>query len=141
MSKRKLPTISAVRVYGLDDRDVGYRILVDRLWPRGISKAELHLDEWLKEIAPSVELREWFDHRPERWSEFRRRYAKELKAHTETIDRLVKLSARRRLALLFAAQDVEHNNALALQKILETRRTTKPAASKRRKATKPGEKK
>jgi uncharacterized protein YeaO (DUF488 family) len=130
MSKRNPPAISAVRVYGLGDRDVGYRVLVDRLWPRGVSKVELHLDEWMKEISPSAELREWFDHRPERWSEFRRRYARELKAHDETIERLVSLSVRRRLALLFAARDVEHNNALALQEILESRRAAQSGETK-----------
>lgn len=125
MAKR-LPTISAVRVYELGDRDCGYRVLVDRLWPRGLSKKQLHVDEWTKELAPSDELRRWFDHRPERWNEFRKRYRQELGGQEELVDRLAKLSNRRRVALLFGARDVEHNNAVALREHLEGRRLKLP---------------
>lgn len=121
MAKR-LPAISVVRVYDLDNRDRGYRVLVDRLWPRGRSKEQLRIDEWTKDLAPSDDLRRWFDHRPERWNEFRKRYRIELGAQHELVDRLAKLSYRRRLALLFGARDVEHNNAVALREHLESRR-------------------
>jgi uncharacterized protein YeaO (DUF488 family) len=125
MTTRRLPRISVVRVYGLGDEDVGYRILVDRLWPRGLSKQELHLDEWLKELAPSTELRRWFDHRPERWTEFQKRYRAELQQHQQQLDRIAKLAVRRRIALLYGARDQQHNEAIVLAEVLEARRARK----------------
>lgn len=122
MSKA-LPEIKLIRAYDVGDQDVGWRILVDRLWPRGLSKTTLQLHEWLKELAPSDELRRWFDHRPERWAEFRKRYLAELKACPDEIDRLLKLAARRRVALLYAARDERRNNAVVLKSLLESRRT------------------
>ena len=124
MSKR-LPQITVMRAYDIGEADNGYRILVDRLWPRGLTKQELHVSEWLKELAPSAELRRWFDHRPERWDAFRKRYASELRTHRDEVDRLVNLAARRRVVLLFGARDVEYNNAVALREILEAQRAKK----------------
>ncbi len=104
------------RVYeGASPRD-GRRILVDRLWPRGIKKENAALDEWLKEIAPSNELRKWFGHDPSRWQEFRKQYKKELAAKHELIEKLRReAAAGRGVTLLYAARDEVHNNAVVLK--------------------------
>ncbi|MBX3415133.1 MAG: DUF488 family protein [Pirellulales bacterium] len=122
---KKLPEIQLIRAYDAGQQDCGYRVLVDRLWPRGLSKEELHLDEWAKEVAPSTELRQWFGHRPERWQEFRRRYRQELRERPEPIDHLVQLSKRRRVALLYGARDTEHNHAIVLCELLESKRSAR----------------
>lgn len=109
---------SVKRVYDPRARGDGIRILVDRLWPRGLSKQAAAVDEWLRELAPSNALRRWFGHDPARWDEFRRRYADELKGQPQAIGRLRRLGARRRVTLLFGAKDMEHNNAVALQAYL-----------------------
>jgi len=96
-----------------------YAVLVDRVWPRGIRKQSLAADEWLKELAPSSELRKWFNHRSERWSEFKRHYRHELQSRTEELQRLRRLAASRRLILLYSARDREHNQAVVLQELLE----------------------
>lgn len=96
----------------------GYRILIDRLWPRGVSKEEASLDDWMKEIAPSADLRKWFGHDPSRWREFGRRYRAELLAHTEDLDRIRNLAKRRRVTLVYAARDEQHNDAVILQNVL-----------------------
>lgn len=97
----------------------GARVLVDRLWPRGQSKAKLRLDAWLKDIAPSDALRQWFDHDPAKWNGFRTRYAKELDANPEAVGQLRKLlRTHKTVTLLFAARDVAHNNAVALREYL-----------------------
>ena len=106
--------IQTKRVYELPGKDDGARVLVDRLWPRGLSKDHAALTLWLKEIAPSEELRKWFDHDPERWEEFWRRYRAEL-AHNETaLHQLRALAREGRVTLLYAAHDTEHNNAVVL---------------------------
>lgn len=109
------------RAYEPKARGDGYRVLVERLWPRGIKKTDLPLDEWLKDIAPSTELRQWFDHDPKKWSGFKRRYLKELKsAHAAELLRALSQRAERgTLTLLFSSRDAEHNNALALKELLE----------------------
>ena len=107
------------RVYDEPMAEDGKRILVDRLWPRGIAKDKARIDEWLKEIAPSDELRKWFGHDPERWEEFRERYRRELEAKAEQMDGLRQLMAGGTVTLLFAARDEEHNNAVVLKEILE----------------------
>jgi uncharacterized protein YeaO (DUF488 family) len=106
------------RVYDEPATEDGIRILVDRLWPRGIAKDMARIDEWLKEIAPSDELRKWFGHDPARWEEFRERYRRELEAKAEILDGLRKLAGEGTVTLLFAAKDEEHNNALVLKEIL-----------------------
>lgn len=106
------------RIYDEPATEDGTRILVDRLWPRGIAKDKARIDEWLKEIAPSDELRQWFGHDPARWDEFRERYRQELETKTEPLAGLRKLAAGGTVTLLFAAKDEKHNNAVVLKEIL-----------------------
>jgi uncharacterized protein YeaO (DUF488 family) len=108
------------RVYEDAEPGDGLRILVDRLWPRGLKKAEARIDRWLKGVAPSTELRRWFAHDPARWDEFRRRYAAELRADPSALEELRAFLRGRGVAtLLFSAHDGERNNAVALKEILE----------------------
>lgn len=106
------------RIYDPPAPGDGRRVLVDRLWPRGVSKDEARLDEWLKEIAPSDELRKWFGHEPARWEEFRKRYREELKSHGEFMERLRAEAKKGSVTLLFAAKDAEHNNAVVIKELL-----------------------
>lgn len=106
------------RIYDLPSKDDGKRILVDRLWPRGLSKEAAEIDEWRMEIAPSHELRKWFGHAPARWQEFRNKYKDELRAKREIIEKLRLESTSRTVTLLYAAKDIEHNNALVLKEVL-----------------------
>ncbi|QGT78041.1 DUF488 family protein [Guyparkeria halophila] len=101
------------RVYDPAEREGGYRVLVDRLWPRGVKKTDLKHDEWLKHVAPSGALRRWFGHDPERFDEFARRYRKELEGNQEA-ERLAQIAAERTVTLLYAAKDQEHNHAIVL---------------------------
>lgn len=114
----KLPNVAIARVYGLGDDDLGCRILVDRLWPRGVSKASLRLDYWLKELAPSTELRKWFNHDPDRWPEFQKRYKAELAKNKEELEQLATIAAAKRVTLLYGAHDAEHNQAIVLRDVL-----------------------
>jgi uncharacterized protein YeaO (DUF488 family) len=109
------------RVYEPASADDGYRVLVDRVWPRGISKEDAALDEWARELAPSTELRKWFAHKPERFGEFRRRYRDELSASGDEIKALRRRSRKGALTLLFGARDTEHNNAVVLAEVLRGR--------------------
>lgn len=113
--------IQTKRIYGEPDPDDGYRVLVDRLWPRGVSKSDAALDDWMQAVAPSDELRQWFDHDPERWSAFRRGYRAELDSKTEQIEELCSRARPGTLTLLYAASDREHNNAVLLRDYLEGR--------------------
>lgn len=106
------------RIYDPVSGTDGKRILVDRLWPRGLKKEDAHIDEWLKEIAPSNELRSWFHHEPDKWPEFKRRYQKELKNQAATIDRLRRESGKGIVTLLFSARDAERNNAVVLREAI-----------------------
>ena len=100
----------------------GVRILVDRLWPRGVSKAKAQLDDWMKEIAPSAELRQWFGHDPARWGEFQQRYRAELQQHDELLEQIRALSSKGVVTLVYGARDEEHNDAVVLRAVLlETR--------------------
>lgn len=99
----------------------GRRVLVERLWPRGVSKARLRLDAWAKDAAPSPGLRRWFGHVPRRWPEFRRRYFAELRAHRASWQPLLRAARRGRVTFLYAAHDVAHNGAVALKAFLERR--------------------
>jgi uncharacterized protein YeaO (DUF488 family) len=96
----------------------GTRILVDRLWPRGVRKVDAAIDLWAKDIAPSTGLRKWFGHNPDRWPEFRRRYSEEMRQHRERLDELRALAQRGRITLVFAAHDAAHNDAVVLREIL-----------------------
>ncbi|AJE02055.1 DUF488 domain-containing protein [Geobacter pickeringii] len=107
------------RIYDPPAPEDGARILVDRLWPRGIARDEARLDEWLKEIAPSDELRKWFGHDPARWEEFRERYRRELEAKAELLDHLRALAGKGTVTLLFAAKDEAHNNAVVIEELLQ----------------------
>jgi uncharacterized protein YeaO (DUF488 family) len=97
----------------------GFRVLVDRIWPRGLKKDEARVDWWAKEIAPSAELRRWFSHDPEKWEEFKGRYFLELEGQTDLIGQLRRLAEEKRLTLIFGARDEEHNNAVALKEYLK----------------------
>lgn len=106
--------LAVKRVYEPVAESDGQRVLVDRLWPRGLSKEKAHLDLWLKDVAPSDELRHWFGHDPERWAEFQKRYKAELDGKADALAKLRGLMAKGKVTLLFAAHDEEHNNAVAL---------------------------
>lgn len=106
------------RVYEAPSDADGLRVLVDRLWPRGVSKEKAKLDFWLKEVAPSDELRRWFAHDPAKWSEFKRRYLEELERNPVPVEQLRELVAKQSVTLLFAALDKEHNEAVVLRDLL-----------------------
>jgi uncharacterized protein YeaO (DUF488 family) len=107
------------RVYDPPSSDDGVRVLVDRLWPRGLKRDAVQIDHWLKDLAPSTELRHWFGHDPDRWSEFQRRYRAELAKSSEDLAPLRELlRGTGKLTLLFAAKDAAHNNAVALKAFL-----------------------
>ena len=111
------------RAYEPAGKSDGKRVLVERLWPRGIKKEALHLDAWMKDVAPSTELRKWFNHDPERWNEFRNRYFAELAANPESWRALLE-NAPGRLTLVYSSHDQEHNNAVALREYLEKKLRT-----------------
>lgn len=119
MPKQKL-MIALKRIYDGPEASDGTRVLVDRLWPRGLSKERAHIDLWLKEIAPSNELRKWFHHDPEKFAEFRQRYESELQSESgqEALAKLRELAKQGPITLLFAAHDAEHNNAVVLRDVL-----------------------
>lgn len=106
------------RVYGQNETYDGFRFLVDRLWPRGLKKENLPLDGWLKEVAPSNELRRWFEHDPARWEEFCRRYGAELEANRHVWLPLLDMARNQDITLLYSARDNEHNNAVVLRSFL-----------------------
>ncbi len=113
--------IRTKRAYEEPAKSDGYRVLVDRIWPRGVRKEELQLDAWLKEVAPSAGLRKWFGHDPRRWEDFRRRYFAELDGHPEPIAELLARDRQGPVTLVYSAKDPEHNNAAALRDYLEKR--------------------
>jgi uncharacterized protein YeaO (DUF488 family) len=119
--ERTLGMITPVRVYD-DERGGGRaRFLVERLWPRGVRRADLRLDDWLRDVAPSPELRRWFGHDPSKWAEFRRRYFDELDRHPEAWRPLRDAAAAGDITLLYSSRDLEHNNAVALAEYLVAR--------------------
>ena len=124
------------RAYEPMARGDGYRVLVERLWPRGVRKLDLALDEWLKEVAPSTELRKWFGHDPELWAEFKRRYLDELRAGpaTGSLKALAARASRGTLTLVYSSHDAEHNNAVVLSEQIARRARRTRAASNTRKA-------
>ena len=117
---RKIATdrIKLKRAYEPPAPDDGTRVLIDRLWPRGVRKSGAAIDDWMKEIAPSTELRKWFAHDPERWQEFRRRYKAELQRHPDEFHRLRALAQHGRITLVFSARDEAHNDAVVLKELL-----------------------
>jgi uncharacterized protein YeaO (DUF488 family) len=107
------------RVYDGYDKKDGYRILVDRLWPRGVSKEKAKIDEWMKDIAPSTELREWFGHDPAKWTEFQKRFKEELQDKKDLLAHIKDIEKKEKtVTLVFAAKDETHNNAVVLLKML-----------------------
>lgn len=106
------------RAYDPPEEGDGPRILVDRLWPRGVSKAEAAIDEWVKDIAPSTELRKWFGHDPVRWDEFRNRYRREIGEHPEQLTALRRLARKGPITLVYSARDEVHNDAVVLREFL-----------------------
>jgi uncharacterized protein YeaO (DUF488 family) len=106
------------RAYEAAESSDGMRVLVDRLWPRGVSKDAAAVDLWLKDVAPSTELRKWFGHDPERWPEFQRRYGEEVRKHPEAFEQLRDLARKQRVTLVYAAKDEEHNDAVVLRRLL-----------------------
>ena len=111
------------RVYSPAQASDGFRILVDRLWPRGVSREKAHIDLWLKEIGPSNELRKWFGHEPARWLEFQRRYRKELRAKPDLVRQIKQLQKEhRKVTLIYSARDEERNQAVALRAFLQGRK-------------------
>lgn len=112
-------TIKIKRIYQEPDVSDGFRILIDRLWPRGLTKEKAKVDLWMKEIAPSNELRQWFQHEPTRWNDFKDRYFKELERKQELIKIILEKSHAQTITLLFSAKNEEFNNAVALKEYLE----------------------
>jgi uncharacterized protein YeaO (DUF488 family) len=119
-SKRAAPAVRAKRIHEPAEAQDGARVLVDRIWPRGISKARAALDAWCPEVAPSTELRKWFGHDARRWEEFQRRYEAELEGN-DRFDALVEDARGRTVTLLYSARDTEHNQAVALAGFVERR--------------------
>ncbi|MDD4932861.1 MAG: DUF488 domain-containing protein [Methylacidiphilaceae bacterium] len=113
------PRIRIRRVYEPPGAGEGLEVLVDRVWPRGLSKEKLPIDAWEKELAPSTELRKWFGHDPSRWEEFSRRYRLELAPHADRLRKLLQAAGSQDLTLLYSARDTEHNQAVVLREVLE----------------------
>ncbi len=110
--------ITVKRIYEKPDKDDGFRILVERLWPRGISRERAHIDLWLKDVAPSPELRKWFNHEDEKWEEFVRRYYLELTGN-EGIERIkILIKENNNITFVYSSRNIEHNNAVALKNII-----------------------
>lgn len=110
--------IAIKRVYEPAGKNDGFRVLVDRLWPRGLSKDEADIDIWAKDVAPSSELRKWFGHDPAKWTEFQAKYRQELSAHEAELHDLLEQAADRHVTLLYGARDTEHNQAVVLKDVL-----------------------
>ena len=113
------------RAYEPPEQSDGYRVLIDRIWPRGVSKEQAHLDEWARELAPSTELRRWFGHDPARFAEFRRRYLDELTAQHEKLSELRGRAREETLTLVYGARDTEHNDAVVLAELLRRGRRSR----------------
>lgn len=112
------PVIRVKRVYEPPARSDGCRVLVDRIWPRGLRKDDVALDAWIKDVAPSTELRKWFGHDPARWEEFQKRYRDELDANPEAVQAVLDACSKKTLTLLFGAKDEERNQAVVLAEYL-----------------------
>ena len=115
--------IKLKRVYESPSQHDGLRVLVDRLWPRGLTKERAAVDLWLKELAPSTELRKWFDHDPAKWKQFQARYQRELHEQKDALVKLKEKSEEQTVTLLYGARDEKHNEAVVLKRVIE-RRTT-----------------
>lgn len=118
MHMAKALDVRAKRIYDPSDRGDGYRVLIDHVWPRGVSRERAHLDEWARELAPSDELRKWFNHDPERFDEFRVRYRDELAGHADRVEDLRRHARKEPVTIVYAARDQEHNNAVVLAELV-----------------------
>ena len=114
-----MATIKIKRAYEPIARSDGFRILVDRLWPRGIKKQDAHFDLWLKEVAPSDELRKWFNHEPEKWEAFRKKYLTELQLSPATEELIEQVQQHTTVTLVYSAKDEQHNQAVVIKEFLE----------------------
>ena len=126
--------IKVKRAYEPVSRTDGARFLVERLWPRGVFKAKLWIDAWLKEVGPSTELRKWFNHDPAKWGKFRQRYFRELDSRPQAWQPIVSAARRGSVTLVYSSRDTRHNNAVALQEYVR-RKSRRPPKSKRAVAT------
>ena len=120
--------IEIERIYDEKKGQSGYRVLVDRIWPRGLKKEDVKADLWLRDVAPSSELRKWFGHEQDKWPEFKKRYFRELQGKKDDINILLEKERQGKVILLFGAKDVEHNNAVALKEYLEKKTPGERAA-------------
>ncbi|HSC49010.1 MAG TPA: DUF488 family protein [Gaiellaceae bacterium] len=111
-------TVATKRIYEPASSEDGYRVLIDRLWPRGVMKEQARIDEWARDLAPSDELRRWFAHRPERFERFRARYVEELRAHADHLAELRRRARGGKVTVVFAARDAGHSNAAVLAPLL-----------------------
>jgi uncharacterized protein YeaO (DUF488 family) len=118
MNRGSVMPIQIKRAYESASRDDGYRVLIDRLWPRGISRRRAEIDDWIRELSPSTPLRQWFGHDPERFEEFRRRYIEELRAQRPLLTALRRRARDGRVTLVYSAHDTEHNDAVVLAEVL-----------------------
>jgi uncharacterized protein YeaO (DUF488 family) len=114
-----VPGVRIKRIYDEPEQTDGFRVLVDRLWPRGIKKEKAAIEAWLRDLAPSSDLRKWFGHDPHRWTEFRRRYLVELRERAEALEALRERSKRQPVTLLYAAKDPNINHAVVLRQVIE----------------------
>ena len=114
-----MANIKVKRVYDAATPEDGFRVLVDRVWPRGVSKVKANVDLWLKSVAPSTSLRKWFNHDPQKWSEFKRRYFAELDKGPSDLEQLRKRAGDQPMTLVFSARDLQHNQAVALKDYIE----------------------
>jgi uncharacterized protein YeaO (DUF488 family) len=129
-------TIKLKRAYEKASKDDGFRILVDRLWPRGVSKVDAHFDAWLKDVTPSPALRTWFGHDPEKWAEFRRRYTAELQQESVAVAELRDLVAEKKnVTFVYGAKDAEHTHAIVLKEFIEAGTRKRAPAKKAAKKT------
>ena len=126
--------ITLKRAYDPVSRTDGTRFLVERLWPRGVSKTDLRIDAWLKDAGPSTELRKWFSHDPDKWADFRRRYFRELDSRPEAWQPIVSAARRGTVTLVYSSHDTHHNNAVALLHYVQTK-SRRSTASKRKVTT------
>ena len=123
---RAQPDIQIKRAYAPLSPEDGVRVLVDRLWPRGLAKSDAAIDRWMKDLAPSTELRRWFGHDPSRWDEFQRRYRQELAAHLDDLAPLLDAARRGDVTLVYGARDPRHNQAVVLKQVLDEQLASGP---------------
>ena len=113
--------IKIKRVYDQPSKNDGKRVLIDRLWPRGLRKEDARIDEWMKEVAPSNELRKWFNHDPDKWSEFKKRFFTELQGQQEKVEEIISLARKGTVTFLYGSKEERFNNAVALKEYIEKR--------------------